>query len=133
MDDHSFASVQDKQKLKIPFVEYSNILIRMLNSVIREPHTHIAILILYGENQARLDFIQNMEYKFIELMSCDCEASPEQIVQHHITYRYNSMKQRLVAMQARLEGINNLVKLKNPSLLIQLQKSGVALTSSGRR
>ena len=96
----------------------------MLNAVIREPHKHLAILILYGENQARLDFIQNIEYKFIELMSCDCEASPEQIVQHHITYRYNAMKQRLAVTQHRLDSISNLVKLKNPSLLIQLQKVG---------
>ena len=118
-----FCSSQvSKQKLMLPFHEYPNVLIRMLNSVIREPTTHLAILVLSGDKQARLDIIQNMEYKFVELMSCDCEASPEQIVQHHITYRYNAMKQRLGIMQGRLQDINNLVKLKNPSLLIQLQK-----------
>ena len=111
-----------KQNLMLPFQEYPNVLIRMLNSVIREPATHLAILVLSGDKQARLDIIQNMEYKFVELMSCDCETSPEQIVQHHITYRYNAMKQRLGIMQGRLQEINNLVKLKNPSLLIQLQK-----------
>lgn len=122
MDELSFKSMVAKQNLMLPFQEYPNVLIRMLNSVIREPATHLAILVLSGDKQARLDIIQNMEYKFVELMSCDCEASPEQIVQHHITYRYDAMKQRLGIMQGRLQEINNLVKLKNPSLLIQLQK-----------
>ena len=39
-------------------------------------------------------------------------------------------------MQSRLHEINNLVKMKNPSLLLQLQKSGVNMSQSssgGRR
>jgi hypothetical protein len=126
MDEQSFKLMQSKQKLMVPFGDYSSVLVRMLNNVIREPHVHLAILILNGESLARLDFIQNMEYKFIELMSCDFEASPEHVIQHHITYRYNAMKQRLAIMQSRLHEINNLVKLKNPSLLIQLQKAGTS-------
>ncbi len=39
-------------------------------------------------------------------------------------YRYNAMKQKLSIMQTRLHEINNLVKTKNPSLLLQLQKGG---------
>lgn len=105
----------------VSFSEYHNVLIRMFNSATREPNTHLAILVLSGERYGRLDFVQNMEYKFIELMTFDCESSTEEVVQHHITYRYNAMKQRLLQMQNRLQGINNFVKLKNPSLLLQLQ------------
>lgn len=40
-------------------------------------------------------------------------------------------------MQSRLHEINNLVKMKNPSLLLQLQKSSVNMSSAshsgGRR
>ncbi len=74
------------------------------------------------DGHARLDFIQNMEYKFIELLSCDFVASPEETVRQHITYRYNAVKSKLALMQARLQDINTLVKIKNPSLLLQLQK-----------
>lgn len=35
---------------------------------------------------------QNMEYKFVELMSLQYTRSPEDVVQHQITYRYNAMK-----------------------------------------
>ena len=37
---------------------------------------------------------QNMEYKFVELMSLQYTRSPEDVVQHQITYRYNAMKVR---------------------------------------
>jgi ABC-type transport system involved in Fe-S cluster assembly fused permease/ATPase subunit len=81
---------------------------------------------MLNDSEARLDFIQNMEYKFVELMYCSCIRSNDEVVQQHITYRYNSMKHKLSTMQSRLQEIHNLVKVKNPSLLLQLQKaSGV--------
>ena len=111
----------------VEFADYPNVLIRMLNNCIKEPHSHLAVFVMKQDVDARLDFIQNMEYKFVELMSCHFIRSPEEIVQHQITFRYNAVKTRLNMMQSRLEDVNNLVKLKNPSLLLQLQKS----TTSG--
>lgn len=123
IDRNSFRLVQEQQKFMIDFSEYANVLIRMLNSCIREPHAHLAVFLMQGENDARLDFIQNLEYKFVELMSCTCERSPEEMVQRSITYRYNSIKHRMGVLQSRLYEIQNLVKVKNPSLLLQLQRS----------
>lgn len=122
IDEVSFHKVQEQQKLMINFLDYANVMIRMLNACIREPQTHMAIFLMHGDNDARLDFIQNMEYKFVELLSCVFERSSDETVQHHITYRYNSMKQKLGLMQSRLHELNTLVKTKNPSLLLQLQK-----------
>ena len=72
-----------------------------------------------------------MEYKFVELMTCNLIRSPDEIVQHQITFRYNSMKQRLAIMQSRLHEINTLVKTKNPSLLLQLQKTVMNNSNNG--
>lgn len=123
IDQHAFVRVQEQQKLMINFNDYANVLVRMLNACIKDSATHLAILLMHGDGDARLDFIQNMEYKFVELMSCVFERSSDEIVQHHITYRYNAMKQRLGLMQTRLFEMNTLVKTKNPSLLLQLQKN----------
>lgn len=124
VDDREFRNIQDAQKLVIDFVDYAGILIRMLNSCIKEPHVNLAILTIFSDSDdARLDFIQNMQYKFVELMYCECKRSPDEVVQHHITYRYNAMKQKLSVVQSRLQDITSLVKLKNPSLLLQLQKA----------
>jgi hypothetical protein len=75
------------------------------------------------QGMAKLDFIQNIEYKFIELLSCQFLASSEEIVRTSITYRYNAVKSKVQLMEARLKDVNNLVKVKNPSLLLQLQKA----------
>ena len=107
----------------VEFVDYPNVLIRMLNNCIKEPNSHLAIFVMQSDGTAHLDFIQNLEYKFVELMSCNFGKSQDEIVQQHITYRYNSLKSRLSIMQARLQDVNNLVKLKNPSLLVQLNKN----------
>ncbi|CAN0374207.1 unnamed protein product [Ectocarpus sp. 8 AP-2014] len=121
IDDASFQVMQEEQKLMVEFQDYPNVLIRMLNNCIKEPHSHLVVFVMQHDVNARLDFIQNMEYKFVELMSLQYTRSAEDIVQHQITYRYNAMKSRLALMQARLQEVNNLVKLKNPSLLLQLQ------------
>ncbi|KAG5183345.1 hypothetical protein JKP88DRAFT_181863 [Tribonema minus] len=123
VDEGAFAAMQEQQRLTLDFADYPAVLIRMLNQCIREPHSHLAVYVMQHELDARLDFIQNMEYKFIELLSLHFTRSPEDVVQHQITYRYNAMKSRLALMQARLQDVNNLVKLKNPSLLLQLQKT----------
>jgi len=136
IDEISYRLIQDAQKLMVEFHEYSNVLIRMLNSCIRDPHIFLGIFTMHGDVRgsgkdidARLDFIQNMEYKFVELMTCVFIRSSEEVVQHQITYRYNSMKQKLAILSSRLHEINNLVKTKNPSLLLQLQKSSIGNTN----
>lgn len=122
LDENSFQQLQESQKLMIDFSEIPTILIRMLNSCIKEPHNFLAVLIMHRDGRARLDFIQNMEYKFIELLSLDFLASTEEMVRQQITYRYNAVKSKLAIMQARLQDVNALIKIKNPSLLLQLNK-----------
>lgn len=123
VDDSAFRAMQESQKLMIDFAEYPSIIIRMLNSCVKEPHSFLAVFIMQRDGQARLDFIQNIEYKFIELLSCDFQAGSEETIRQQITYRYNAVKSRLALMQARLQDISALVKVKNPSLLLQLQRS----------
>ncbi|KAL3137648.1 hypothetical protein ABBQ38_004924 [Trebouxia sp. C0009 RCD-2024] len=113
--------MQEAQKLMIDFNSYPAVFLRMVNSCIQTPQTHIAVLLMESSGAARLDFIQNMEYKFVELLSCQLQVSNEEYIKQQVTYRYNAVKSRLALMQARLADINALVKLKNPSLLLQLQ------------
>uniref|UniRef100_A0A7S3GQY0 Spindle assembly abnormal protein 6 N-terminal domain-containing protein n=1 Tax=Spumella elongata TaxID=89044 RepID=A0A7S3GQY0_9STRA len=94
-----------------------------MNSCIKEPHSYLAVFVMQRDGNARLDFIQNMEYKFVELLACNFQASPEEVVRQQITFRYNSVKSRLALMQGRLQDINALVKVKSPALLLQLHKA----------
>ena len=121
-DDRSFRGLQENQKLMIDFSELPTVLMRMLNSCVKEPHTFLAVFIMHRDGSAHLDFIQNIEYKFIELLSLDFVATSEEAVRQQLTYRYNAMKSKMAIMQARLQDITTLVKVKNPSLLLQIQK-----------
>ena len=62
-------------------------------------------------------------WQFVELLSCSFVASDDETVRQSIAFRYNAVKSRLALMQARLQDINALVKIKNPSLLLQLQRA----------
>ena len=52
----------------------------VLNNCIKEPHSFLAVFVMNRDGSAKLDFIQNIEYKFIELLSADFMASNEDIV-----------------------------------------------------
>ncbi|KUF95113.1 hypothetical protein AM588_10010099 [Phytophthora nicotianae] len=101
-DLESFHAMQEQQKLMVDFTDYANVLIRMLNNCIKEPHNHLAVYLMQADGRARLDFIQNMEYKFIELLSVDFMRASEDTIRQHITFRYTSMKSRLQVLQTRL-------------------------------
>ena len=101
-DLESFHAMQEQQKLMVDFADYANVLIRMLNNCIREPHNHLAVYLLQADGRARLDFIKNMEYKFVVLLSVDFMRSTDDAIRQHITFRYNAMKARLQVLQTRL-------------------------------
>jgi hypothetical protein len=133
VDEETFKVMQDNQKLCIQFNEYSNLTKRLLNNCINEPQSYIAVFIMQKEGTARLDFIQNIEYKFIELLSIDFVNLPDDTVRKQIAYRYNALRSKLELMQNRIQTISNIVKLKNPSLLLQIQKAPSKLNSSTMR
>lgn len=68
LDGPGFRQVQEAQKLMVEFGEYAQVLIRMLDTCIREPHSHLAVFVMQRGGRGHLDFIQNMEYKFVELV-----------------------------------------------------------------
>ena len=122
--------MQDNQKLCINFNEYANLAKKLFNNCINDPQSFIAIFIMQKEGTARLDFIQNIEYKFIELLSVDFVNSPDDTVRRQISYRYNALRAKLAMYESRLDTISNIIKVKNPSLLLQIQKTPARLNSS---
>ncbi len=124
MDAATFADVQDAQKLVVRFGEYCAVLIRMLNMCIREPHANIAVFVMQRGGRARIDFIQNMEYKYVELLSCACLASDDETIREELAFRYNALKSRLAAETANYRELEALVKQKSPHLLLLLREQG---------
>lgn len=123
MNARTFRGVCDEQRLMVDFADYPAVLVRMLNACIKEPHTHLAVLVLGRDGRSHLDFIQNLEYKFVELLSIEVNLSSDETVRQSVSFRYNALKSRLALMHARLQDVNALIKLKSPALLAQMQRS----------
>lgn len=74
------------------------------------------------DGQAKLDFVQNVEYKFLELLSLPFAASSEDVIRQNISFRYSVLKAKDQILQNRLKDVSSILKVKNPSLLLQLSK-----------
>ena len=83
----------------------------------------IAIFVMRKDGSANLDILQNFDYKFVELLSLDFINSPEETVRKHIAYRYGVLKTKFSMLNDRINTINNIIKVKNPSLMLQIQKT----------
>ncbi len=130
MDETGFRLVQEQQKLMVDFDEYPNVMIKMLNDCIKEPHSHLAVFVMARDGCGHLDFIQNMEYKYIELLSAEFKRCTDDVVRAQIAYRYCVIKAKLEQIQSRQHDMFSIVKNKNPSLLVQLQRAEGGLSSS---
>ena len=130
VDEAAYRLLQEQQKLMVDFDEYPNVMIKMLNDCIKEPHSHLAVFVMARDGNGHLDFIQNMEYKYIELLSANFKRCPDDVARAQIAYRYRVIKAKLEQIQSRQHDMFSIVKNKNPSLLVQLQRAEGGLSSS---
>lgn len=107
-----FTQLREDQKLMCEFKEFVVTLLKMCNRCIREPNHFLAVLLLNTDGSASLEFIQNVEYKFIDLLVLPFRESPDHIVKADITYRYNAVRSRLSIMTSKLQDVTALVKVR---------------------
>ena len=120
----TFRKIHDTQRLMVDFPEYPQMIKKMVQNCYQMPHSHLAVFVMQRDGTATLNFIQNMEYKFLELFSASFIHSPEQLVRQQICYRYNSLQTKLRLMQSRMDELTTAVKVKNPALMQSITKSG---------
>jgi len=87
VDEASFLWIQEQQKLTISMEDYLPVVVRMLNACISSPGSHLGLFVLQRSGRAHLDFIQNTEFKFVELLSVAFVASDDETVRRSITHR----------------------------------------------
>ncbi len=108
-----YLQLRDDQKLMCDFREFPVTLTKMLNQAIREPNHFVVVLLLGRDGNATLQLLQNLEFKFVELLALPLRESSEPVVRAHVTYRYNAMRSRLGIMTARLQDVSALVKVRD--------------------
>ncbi|GIQ85080.1 hypothetical protein KIPB_006696 [Kipferlia bialata] len=125
VDQTGFQGLQETQKLMIGFNDLPGALANMLTACIKDPRTYLCVLFVSHEGVARLEFIQGMVYKYVELMSLNLVAASEDTVRQYISFRYKAMTARCSMLESNIKELKGLIKVKLPSLHMQLSKQGV--------
>lgn len=118
-----YLQLREDQKLMCEFREFPITLSKMFNQAIREPNTFVIVLLLSRDGSSTLQLLQNLEFKFVELLALPLRESAEALVRSHITYRYNAMRSRLSIMTAKLQDVSALVKVRDSNARRQLADS----------
>ncbi|CAD8176502.1 unnamed protein product [Paramecium pentaurelia] len=122
IDKENFKKIKEEQKLTIEYPQFLQMLIKLLNSSHKEPNHFFCVFFMQQDGSAKLDFIENLEYKFMEMLTLEFSCATEETIRQNVSFRYNFMKAKLQFVQNKLNDITSLIKLKNPSLLAQLNK-----------
>jgi hypothetical protein len=80
------------------------------------------VIALHTDGSAELSFNQSIEYKVIELFRCNFHIAKDDIVRKHVCFRYKLARFKMTLASDRLRDTAKTIKLKNPSLLSQIQK-----------
>lgn len=88
----------------VDYEDYPKVLGKMFTACHKEPERYnnncqnyiicsfLCIFVIHSDGLGQLNFVQNMEYKFVELLSLEFKESPEHIIRQHVSFRYNSVK-----------------------------------------
>ncbi|CAD8094371.1 unnamed protein product [Paramecium sonneborni] len=125
VDKETYKKIKEEQKLTIDYPQFLQMLIKLLNSSHKEPNHFFCVFFMQQDGAAKLDFIENLEYKFMEMLTLEFSCATEEVIRQNVSFRYNLMKAKLQFVQNRLNDITSLIKLKNPSLLTQLNKLSI--------
>jgi hypothetical protein len=104
-----FAQLQSTQQLMVGFDTYPAMLARLIDQCNSSPQHYLAVLMLQPDGNSRLEFIQNMEYKYVQLLSVSCAAVPEVLVRGYASARYEEMCDKMAAVQQQLDQLTALV------------------------
>ncbi|CAD8172934.1 unnamed protein product [Paramecium octaurelia] len=126
----NYKRIREEQKLTIEYPQFLQMLIKLLNSCHKEPNHFFCVFFMQQDGAARLDFIENLEYKFMEMLSLEFSSASEETIRQNVSFRYNLMKAKLQFVQNRLNDIASLIKLKNPSLLVQINKASAGVSQN---
>eukprot|EP00767_Chilomastix_cuspidata_P003394 gnl/Chilomastix_cuspidata/3514.p2 GENE.gnl/Chilomastix_cuspidata/3514~~gnl/Chilomastix_cuspidata/3514.p2 ORF type:complete len:216 (-),score=69.83 gnl/Chilomastix_cuspidata/3514:1318-1965(-) len=118
----SYTALQAEQQLMVGFDEFPAIVADTTSKCIETPEDFLAVLFISEAGASRFEFIHNIGYKYIEVLSLRFDRSEESVVRAHILHKYSALKQRCAALDGHLSLLKNTIRVKLPALYLQLQK-----------
>eukprot|EP01017_Pseudomicrothorax_dubius_P025890 TRINITY_DN2840_c0_g1_i1.p1 TRINITY_DN2840_c0_g1~~TRINITY_DN2840_c0_g1_i1.p1 ORF type:complete len:192 (+),score=43.99 TRINITY_DN2840_c0_g1_i1:123-698(+) len=129
----NFREIKTKQQLQIDFGQYANVCVKSFMKCEKDSQHYYVMLTIDKDLTGILQIVQTSEYKDIEMIAFDFQSASEEGIRQQITFKYGALKSKLSLMDGRLQDINELIRIKNPSLLLQIQKSAAGRSSPRKR
>ena len=124
----SFEQIQRQQKLICDIIKFYDLLIKYLDLCIEQNKKFLAVFNIYEDKMAKLEIMENLEYKFAELINLNFSPVSKDFINKQIIYRYNSMRGLFDMTQNRINIINEVLKDTDPSLISEVKKSVSKIT-----
>lgn len=113
----NFRGTQKDHKLLVNLDDYPDMLHRLITSCANKPQEFICIFTMRRNGWARLDFVQNLKCKFLELLTCDFIISKQDQIRENVMYRFERAKWELENEWAKTRSVTTFVKHNCPTVL----------------
>lgn len=120
LNPDNFRSTQQDHKLLVNLSDYPDMLQRLLVSCADKPQEFISIFTMRRNGWARLDFVQNLKCKFLELLTCDFIISKQDEIRENVHYRHEHAKWELEMEIKRVNEVVYFLKHNCPSVLTKV-------------
>lgn len=100
-------------------------LVKQINMCQKQMNQYSAVLQLNKISAHRLDLLENIEYKRIELLSLEFEELDEESVKNYVTFRFTKIKMNKQIIEKKLKDVMCMTKLKNQNLWNEIVKKEI--------
>jgi hypothetical protein len=80
-------------------------------------------LLIYSDGKSKLCLNYSSEFKNIEILHLDLNQENDEKLEEIIKFKYQNLRKSIEKAEQRLAKINEIIREKNPSLLLQIYKS----------
>lgn len=123
LDEASFATLSDNQKLVVDYPEFPTMAQKLFDNCLNKPESFIAVFTLFKEGGGIMEIIENLGHKFTEIITLKFASNPDEIVRSIASYKFSALKIKYEMVQNRIKKINNVVKSEDPQLIEEIQKA----------
>lgn len=90
-----FDALKVHQNLSCNFEEFPQLLRKRFNEAVEDPSKYLFVFQFSGNGEGTLFFVQNMKYKYVELLSLPFVESTEDIIRESANFRHNLVRSKL--------------------------------------
>lgn len=127
VNSQQFDEMKQETGLKCSFSDFPTMLIKLLNNSItevgKEPSQYFCQLFMSSDSSATFRIEQKLEFRQVMMLQIQMKLGDEDEINNHVIYKYQIVNHQLLESQKKLDQICDILKLKNPSLIYQINKA----------